>query len=100
MPSVFLNLLLVIFLIQALPFAADVSHAVAIDPEHTLLLIGGRRMNYPSMGEYGMNIVVLGGGESVRLAISEKTGRTWELGEPGLGLAALFWARGARWGGS
>jgi len=96
MPSVFLNLLLVIFLIQALPSAADVSHAVAIDPEHTLLLIGGRRMNYPSMGEYGMNIVVLGAGESLRLAISEKTGRTWDLGDPSLGLAALFSARVAR----
>jgi len=88
--------LLGIFLIQALPSAADVSHAVAIDPEHTLLLIGGRKMNYPSMGEYGMNIVGLGPGESLRLAISEKTGRTWDLGDPSLGLGALFSARVTR----
>ena len=96
MPGVYMSSLLGIFLIQALPSAADVSHAVAIDPEHTLLLIGGRKMNYPSMGEYGMNIVGLGPGESLRLAISEKTGRTWDLGDPSLGLGALFSARVTR----
>jgi hypothetical protein len=88
--------LLAVFLIQALPSAADVSHEVAIDPEHTLLLIGGRKMNYPAMGEYGMNIVGFGPGESLRLAILEKSGRTWDLGDPGIGLGALFSARVAR----
>src|SRR2546426_7407866 len=81
-----MSLLLGIFLIQALPTAPDVSHAVAIDPEHTLVLIGGRKMNYPAMGEYGMNIVGLSRGESLRLAISEKSGRTWDLGDPSIGL--------------
>ena len=91
-----MSLLLAIFLIQALPSAADVSHAVAIDPEHNLLLIGGRKLNYPAMGEYGMNIVGLGPGESFRLAILEKSGRTWDLGDPSIGLRALFSARVAR----
>ena len=54
-----MSLLLGIFLIQALPTAPDVSHAVAIDPEHTLVLIGGRKMNYPAMGEYGMSLYIL-----------------------------------------
>ena len=96
MPDVYMSSLLGIFLIQALLSAADVSHAVAIDPEHTLLLIGGRKMNSPSMAEYGMNIVGLGPGESLRLAISEKTGRTRDLGDPSLGLQALFSARVTR----
>src|SRR5438093_112813 len=90
-----MNLLLVIFLMQALP-SATVSHAVTIDPEHTLLLIGGRKMDYPAQGEYGMNIVSLGPGESLRLAISEKSGGTWEVGDPSVGLNALFSARVAR----
>ena len=85
-----MNLLLTIFLIQTLPSATDVSHAVTIDPEHTLLLIGGRRMNYPSMGEYGMNIVGLGPGESFRLAILEKSGRTWDLGTQASGSGPCF----------
>lgn len=88
--------LLGIFLIRALPSIADVSHAVAIDPEHDLLLIGGRKLNYPAMGEYGMNIVVLGPGESLRLAILEKSGRTWDLGDPRIGLGTLVSARVAR----
>ena len=91
-----MNLLLGIFLMQALPSATGVSHAVTIDPEHTLLLIGGRKMDYPALGEYGMNIVGLGPGESLRLAISEKSGGTWDLGDPSIGLNALFSARVAR----
>src|SRR6266516_1382275 len=91
-----MNLLLGIFVMQALPSATGVSHAVTIDPEHTLLLIGGRKMDYPALGEYGMNIVGLGPGESLRLAISEKSGGTWDLGDPSIGLNALFSARVAR----
>jgi hypothetical protein len=93
---VYVSLLLSILLIQALPSPPGVSHAVPIDSELTLLLIGGRKMNYPEMGEYGMNIVSLGPRESLRLAILEKSGRTWELGDPGIGLGALFSARVGR----
>ena len=64
-------------------------------PEHTLLLIGGRKMDYPALGEYGMNIVSLGPGESLRVAISEKSGVTWDLGDPSIGIK-LFSARVAR----
>jgi hypothetical protein len=92
----YMGLLLGIFLIQLLPSAARVSHTVAIDSDHTLLLIGGRKIGYPAMGEYGTNIVRLDSGESLRLEILEKSGRTWELGDPGVGLGALFSARVAR----
>ena len=88
--------LLSFLLIQALPPAANVSHSVAIDPEHNLLLIGGRKTNNPAMGEYGMNIVALRPGESLRLVISEKSGRTWELGDADIALSALFSVRVAR----
>src|SRR5262249_3522470 len=40
-----MSLLLGIFLIQALPSVANVSCTVSIDSEHTLILIGGRKMN-------------------------------------------------------
>jgi hypothetical protein len=91
-----MSLLLGIFLIQALPSVANVSYTVSIDSEHTLLLIGGRKVNDPAMGEYGANIVRLASGELLKLAILEKSGRTWELGDPSIGLGALFSARVAR----
>src|SRR5215475_5610470 len=92
----YMRLLLSIFLIQVSPSAAQVSHTVPIDSDHTLVLIGGRKINYPAMGEYGTNIVVLASGESLRLAILEKSGRTWDLGDPGVGLGGLNSARVAR----
>src|SRR5947209_16448409 len=76
--------------------SGNASYTASIDAQHTLLLIGGRIMNYPALGEYGMNIVSLGPGESLRLAISEKSGRTWEVGDPSIGLNALFSARVGR----
>ena len=57
MAGVHMSLLLGIILIQALQLAGDVSNSAAIDSEHTLLLIGGRKVNYPAMGEYGTNLV-------------------------------------------
>jgi len=87
--------LLGVLLVQAVP-SGNASYTASIDAQHTLLLIGGRIMNYPAMGEYGMNIVSLGPGESLRLTISENSGSTWELGDPSIGLGALFSARGAR----
>ncbi|PYS06533.1 MAG: hypothetical protein DMG17_32260 [Acidobacteria bacterium] len=87
--------LLGVLLVQAVP-SGNASYTASIDAQHTLLLIGGRIMNYPAMGEYGMNIVSLGPGESLRLTISENSGSTWELGDPSIGLGALFSARVAR----
>jgi hypothetical protein len=94
--SVYMGLLLGIFLMQVFPSAAHVSHTVTIDSDHTLLLIGGRKINDPAMGEYGTNIVGLASGESLRLEILEKSGRTWELGDPSVGLGGLFSVRVAR----
>src|SRR5438093_4891431 len=87
--------LLGVLLVQAVP-SGNASYTASIDVQHTLLLIGGRIMNYPAMGEYGMNILSLGPGESLRLTISENSGSTWELGDPSIGLGALFSARRAR----
>src|SRR5215831_15928250 len=90
----YMGLLLSIFLIQVSPPAVQVSHTVPIDSDHTLLLIGGRKINYPAMGEYGTNIVILASGESLRLAILEKSGRTWDLGDPSVGLGRPWFPEG------
>src|SRR5689334_14981862 len=82
----FIGLLLSTFLIQALPSVPHASYSVPIDSDHTLLLIGGRKITYPGAFEYGTNIVSLASGESLRLAILEKSGRTWDLGDPSVGL--------------
>src|SRR5262245_28779729 len=47
-------------------------------------------MNNPAMGEYGMNVLYPNPGEHLRLAISEKSGVTWELSTESIGPNELY----------
>jgi hypothetical protein len=81
------SLLAVIFVIQS---ATPISHEAPIDSEHSLVFTGGQKMNYPAMGEYGRNLIYANPKEPLRLAISEKSGAIWELGDPLEGAGESF----------
>jgi len=72
------------------PQTSTISHTVPIDAEHTLVLIGGRLMSYPAMGEYGTNLISVNSGERLKLAIAEKSGAMWELGDASINIGELY----------
>src|SRR5260370_11640541 len=82
--------LLGILLLSAPQSAGGISHTVTIDTDHTLLVIGGRMVSYPAMGEYGTNLIYVNSGERLKLAISEKSALTWELGDASIEIGEQY----------
>jgi hypothetical protein len=89
------TILLLLVIIQGIQSDPHVSHSIPIDAEHTLLLLGGMKHDYPAMGEYGANLICLTSGERLTLAISEKGQARWVLGDASVEIGELC-ARVAR----
>ncbi|PYS49361.1 MAG: hypothetical protein DMG13_23620 [Acidobacteria bacterium] len=85
-----MKLLVILLATLVLQSAAPVSYVSPIDSEHSLLLIGGRKVDYAAMGEYGSNLIYPNPQEPLRLAISENSGATWELGDALAGAGESF----------
>jgi hypothetical protein len=84
-----------ILLFALFQFGTNVSETVRIDADHTLLLIGGRRVSNPRMGEDGANLVYVPSWERLKLAVSGKSGPVWELADASVEVGELY-ARVAR----